>query len=185
MLQEIMSFVWLLVAAAVIVFIIQAYVVQPIRINGTSMEATLHDGEYVLVSKLVRWLNEDFHRGDIVICRFPGRIERDFRFDAAFSLTQHTIFVKRLVALPGDTVEIRDGVLYINGEKTENPLYMASTPRDYPLRTLEKNEYFVMGDNRFTSHDSRSEDVGPIGKELLMGKVKCVLWPLTNIRSVK
>ena len=185
MLQEIFNFVGLLLAAAVVAFLMQAYVAQPIRIDGTSMEATLHNGEYVLVSKLFRWLGGDLRRGDVVICRYPGRIEQEFYLGAALSLTQHTIFVKRLVALPGDTVEIRDGALYINGEKTDDPAYMASTPRDYALRTLGENEYFVIGDNRFTSRDSRADDVGPIGKEALMGKVKCVLWPLKNIRGIK
>lgn len=185
LLQEILNFAWMLLAVAAAVLLLQAYVAQPIRIDGTSMESTLHDGEFVLVSKFSRWLGGDLRRGDVVICRYPGRIEQEFYLGAAFGLTQHTIFVKRLVALPGDTVEIRNGSLYVNGEKTDDPPYMASTPRDYSLRALGENEYFVIGDNRFTSHDSRANDVGPIGKEGLMGKVECVLWPLNKIRGVK
>ena len=124
-------------------------------------------------------------RGDVVICRYPGRMESSLPIGAAVSLDHYTLFVKRLVALPGDTVEISSGVLYVNGEAVPNPEKMGSVPRDYALRQLGEDEYFVIGDNRRTSHDSRSDDVGPISASAIMGKVKCVLLPLSKIRGVE
>ena len=113
----------------------------------------------------------------------------------------YTIFVKRLVALPGDTVEITDGHLYVNGELVPDPEKMGSVPRDYAKRTLGEDEYFVVGDNRYNSHDSRdwngpgvegeggndgntANNVGPISKSMIVGRVREVIWPLGKIRGV-
>lgn len=182
--QEIMSWIWTLLAAVVIASLIRAYVAEPIRVDGDSMKNTLLDNEVVLVSKL-DYLFGDMQRGDVVICRYPGRITNSVNLGAALSFDTHTLFVKRLVALPGDTVEIRNGTLYVNGEVVADPEHMGSTPRDYSLRHLGADEYFVMGDNRRTSHDSRADDVGPISKSAIMGKVKCVLLPFSSIRGVE
>lgn len=156
----------------------QAYLFQFIRVDGTSMADTLKNGDILLVNKLDR----NFQRGDVVICQYPGRLNAEINLNASLSLKIHTIFVKRLVALPGDTVAIRQGRLYVNGSLTEDPEHMASLPADYPRRVLGENEYFVIGDNRGRSNDSRS--VGPITLDMLRGKVICVLWPLNAIRSV-
>ena len=179
-LQEIASWVRALVAAVVIVALLDAFVAQVIRVDGTSMEKMLHDGEVVLVSKL----GGAYQRGDIVICRYPNRTDGSFDLGANLAVTRHTVFVKRLVALPGDSVEIRNGKLYVNDELVPDPASLGSTPRDYSRRVLGEDEYFVVGDNRFSSHDSRAADVGPISGDMLRGKVKCVIWPLNAIRGV-
>ena len=194
--QEIMSWVWTLLAAVVIATVIRAYVFEPVRVDGKSMTNTLQNGEILLVNKMIYqdtllskifYKAEDrgFHRNDVVICRYPDRLDWSFHFGAALSLEQHTIFVKRLVALPGDTVEIKDSVLYVNGEAVPDPENMASQPGDYPLRKLNADEYFVIGDNRRTSHDSRSADVGPISGDMIMGKAVSVILPFGNRRSVE
>ena len=180
LIREIASWVRALVAAVVIVMLLDAFVAQIIRVDGTSMEKTLHDGEVVLVSKL----GGAYQRGDIVICRFPNRTDGSFDLGANLAVTRHTVFVKRLVALPGDSVEIRYGKLYVNDELVPDPASLGSTPRDYSRRVLGDDEYFVVGDNRFSSHDSRAADVGPISGDMLRGKVKCVIWPLNAIRGV-
>lgn len=180
-----LSGISLVLTAAVVAFLAQAYLFQPIRVDGTSMEGTLRNGEIVLVSKLYGWLGGGLQRGDVVICRYPHRTEAAFALGASLSVTQHTLFIKRLVALPGDTVEIREGALYVNEARVPDPPQMGSTPRDYARRTLGVDEYFVMGDNRFSSHDSRADDVGPISGSALTGKVSYVIWPLANIRSVE
>lgn len=182
--QEIMSWVWTILSAVVIALLIRAFIAEPIRVDGTSMTDTLQNGEIVLVSKL-DYRFGSMQRGDVVICRYPGRMESSLPIGAAVSLDHYTLFVKRLVALPGDTVEISSGVLYVNGEAVPNPEKMGSVPRDYALRQLGEDEYFVIGDNRRTSHDSRSDDVGPISASAIMGKVKCVLLPLSKIRGVE
>jgi len=128
-------------------------------------------------------------RNDIVICRYPGRVNENgsqpINFGAALALDTYTLFVKRLVALPGDTVQISDGILYVNGEAVANPEKMGSVPGDYPLHQLGENEYFVMGDNRRTSHDSRANDVGPLTRSAIMGKVISVVLPFSNWRGVQ
>lgn len=182
--QEIMSWIWTLIAALVIATVFRAYIAEPIRVDGNSMTNTLLDNEIVLVSKLAYRFGE-MERGDIVICRYPGRVSTTFNLGAAISVENHVLFVKRLVALPGDTVEIRNSLLYVNGEVVEDPEFMASRPGDYPLRLLGEDEYFVIGDNRRTSHDSRADDVGPISGDAIMGKVTRVLLPFSNFRSVE
>lgn len=182
--QEVLSWVGTILAALVIATLIRAFIAEPIRVDGTSMTNTLQDGEVVLVSKL-DYLFGEMQRGDIVICRYPGRMKQAANFGAALSLDSYTLFVKRLVALPGDTVEINAGTLYVNGEAVEDPEFMGSVPRDYEKRVLGEDEYFVIGDNRRTSHDSRADDVGPLSKSAIMGKVKCVLLPWSNHRSVQ
>ena len=182
--QEIMSWIWTLIAALVIATACRALIAEPIRVDGNSMTNTLMDNEIVLVSKLAYRFGE-MERGDIVICRYPGRVSNGFNLGAAISVQNHVLFVKRLVALPGDTVEIRDAVLYVNGEAVPDPEFMASKPGNYPLRKLGPDEYFVVGDNRRTSHDSRANDVGPISSSAIMGKVTQVIFPFSGFRSVK
>ena len=186
--QEIMSWIWTLLSAVVIAGLVRAYVAEPIRVDGGSMNHTLADGEIVLVSKL-DYLWGNVQRNDVVICRYPGRVNENgshqINLGAALALDTHTLFVKRLVALPGDTVQILNGVLYVNGEKVENPEHMASLPGNYPLQVLGEDQYFVIGDNRGNSHDSRASDVGPISRDAIMGKVKRVLLPLSAWRGVE
>ncbi len=178
--EEIMSWILTLLAAVVIALLIRMYIGEAIRVDGTSMTNTLQDGEIVLVSKMA-YLFGDMERNDIVICRYPNREQWTFNFGASLGLTQYTIFVKRLVALPGDMVQISGGHLYVNGEMVPDPEYMASVPRDYGPRVLGEDEYFVIGDNRYSSHDSRASDVGPISSADIMGKVTRVLIPWRTV----
>lgn len=184
--QEIMSWVWTLLAALVIATLVRTFIAEPVRVDGTSMTNTLMDGEIVLVSKMAYGENtKGMERGDVVICRYPGRMEKSIHLGASLSIDNYTIFVKRLVALPGDTIEFAGGKMFVNGQQVEDPELMGSIPYDYPLRQLGANEYFVVGDNRRTSHDSRASDVGPIGRDMIMGKVTQVIFPLSNWRSVE
>jgi len=182
--QEIFSWIWTLLAALLIASLVRMYIAEPIKVDGRSMHNTLKDGEIVLASKL-DYLFGDVQRGDIVICRYPGRMEGSIHLGASLSLNSYTLFVKRVVALPGDVLSIHDGVLYVNGFAVPNPEHMGSLPADYPLTRLGEDEYFVIGDNRGNSRDSRSAEVGPIARDAIMGKVKCVVWPLSNIRGVE
>lgn len=183
--QEIMSWVVTLLAAVVIASLVRMYIFEPIRVDGRSMSNTLADGEIVFCSKIDYWTAGP-QRGDIVICRYPDRNEVLFNIGASIEVTEHTLFVKRVVAVPGDIIEMVNGVLFVNGRQVENPELMGSAATtNYPRTLLGEDEYFVMGDNRGNSHDSRSSDVGPISRSAIMGKVKCVLYPFNKIRSVE
>lgn len=182
--MELMSWIVTLLVAVVAATLIRVYIFEPIRVDGTSMTNTLKDGEVVYASKL-SYLTGDVERNDIVICRYPNRTGKSYGLGAAMDLQMHTLFVKRIVALPGDTVSIQGGKLYVNGEEQPDPEFMGSVPRDMDEIKLGRNEYFAVGDNRLTSHDSRSADVGPLSRDQIKGKVKYVLWPLNAIRSVE
>lgn len=186
MLQEIASFAFDVLVLFALLLVIRMYVAEPVMVKGTSMTHTLENREVVLVSKLAYGKGtKGMNRGDVVICRYPNRTEHTWHLGAALTLSHHTVFIKRLVALPGDTVEITGGQLLVNGEVVPDPEKMASTPRDYPLRLLGPDEYFVIGDNRRSSHDSRSADVGPIRRDMIMGKATRVIFPFHAWRALE
>ena len=184
--QEILSWVGLLLLAVVIAMTFRALLAEPIRVDGRSMLETLQDGEIVLVTKPAVLLNK-LQRGDVVIVRFPNRnkavnLHLGAPLDLAF--VQHELFVKRLVALPGDSVAVLNGVLYVNDQAVAEDFIDYPARMDYPRRVLGDNQYMVMGDNRASSHDSRSQDVGPISRDMIVGKASLVLLPLNKIRTI-
>ena len=166
--------------AVVLAGIITRFLFQLVRVKGSSMEHTLKNGDLLFSIRPGK-----YRRDEVVICRYPRRVTRTLEINAAFSLTWHTLFVKRLAALPGDVVEIREGQLYVNDAPVPDPPRMASPPHDYGPRKLGRKQYFVIGDNRYLSHDSRASDVGPISRSDIVGKVTRVLLPLSNARPVK
>ena len=160
------------------VLVLRLFVVNVARIQGGSMLPTLHNRDFALVWRLP-YLFREPRRGDVVICHYPGRMMKRLPF-----LPQ--AFVKRVIGLPGDTIEIIEGVLHINGEPLDEPYLDPARCRfmgTRPPRTLGPDEYFVMGDNRDRSNDSRS--VGPIRRRAIRGKVICVLFPFRRIRKIR
>lgn len=154
----------LMVAALVVVFI-----VQPVKVEGTSMLPRLHDGERIFVNKLIYYDEYSWapkvDRGDIVVFWFPDDPSKSY--------------IKRVVGLPGDTIEMRDGTVRVNGnevsEKYLDPRLNVS-PRTQPPVYVRPNYYFVMGDNRDNSSDSRSWGLVP--KKYVYGKALFRYWPL-------
>ena len=190
--KELREWMVSIAAALMIVFFIRTFLFQIIRVDGASMSTTLLDGERLYVSVLDMKLN-DPQRGDIVICHYPNRGK--------------TNFVKRVVGVPGDKVCRLQGVTRIiyevtdeNGEvKTVEDMmddrwaiyFPYGSTEDYEPYTLGEDEYFVVGDNRYNSHDSRdwndaspANDVGPITGDMIIGKVRTVIWPISEIRNV-
>jgi signal peptidase I len=155
----------LMIAALVVVF-----VVQPVKVEGTSMLPRLHDGERIFVNKLIyydeyRWAPK-VDRGDIVVFWYPEDPSKSY--------------IKRVVGLPGETVEVREGNVLINGtileEKYLDPKENLSTRSQAPVY-IKPNYYFVMGDNRDNSSDSRSWGLVP--KKYIYGKALLRYWPLS------
>lgn len=175
-------------ALAVVVFILIQASAQNFRVEGSSMAPTLTGQQYLLVNKLVyfKFDTERFSRiipfwhvdksnvsspfrpprfGEIIVFRFPGEPERDF--------------VKRVIGLPGDEVEIVDGKVMVNGSVYREPyLREAFSGNMAPVR-LQEREYFVMGDNRSHSNDSRNW--GPVPEENVVGKVWLIYWPFSEV----
>jgi signal peptidase I len=136
------------------------------RIEGQSMEPNLHDGEYVLIDK-VSYLLHSPERGDVVVFTPPNN-ERDY--------------IKRVIGLPGDTVEIRGGQVYVNGVVLDEPYLQQTTLRDESAHLVENGRYFVLGDNRNNSSDSRS--FGTITPQSIVGRAWLVYWPPSDWSTV-
>ena len=172
------------VILALMIFLGLQISIQNFRVEGPSMQPTLEAGQYLIANKLVYLRfnpsslrsilpfvddgdDEDvfaFHpprKGEIIIFRFPRDPSRDF--------------VKRVIAVPGDKLDVKDNVLYVNGEMLENAPVRTSQKKNIPPEILP-GSYFVMGDNRRSSLDSR--DWGSVPSELLIGRGWVTYWPL-------
>lgn len=150
----------------VVSFFIILFVYQPVKVEGGSMEPGLEDQERIFINKLVyRW--EKIERGDIIVFRYP----RDPRKS----------FIKRVIGIPGDQVRISYGHVYINGKPQEEdyvPLEYADS-RSYPMTIIPPGSYFVLGDHRSMSNDSR--DFGPVQRSYIYGKAVFGYWPVDKL----
>lgn len=160
---------WDVLTALLAVFLIVTFVFQVYGVDGPSMVDTLHDRERMFVTKFQYFFHAP-ERFDVVVCHFPGRGQENF--------------VKRVIGLPGDTIWIDEGRLYVNGDAYEEDY--AEYPDTYRMApvTLGENEYYVMGDNRMVSNDSRNPAVGPLEKGDIIGKVQAIIWPLSDVRLI-
>ncbi len=167
-LKEIVKFTLL---AIVIVVPIRLYVAQPFIVSGASMDPTFKSGQYLIVDQLTYHFN-DPKREDVIIFRYPRN--------------PSTFFIKRIIGLPGETVRLENGKITIvnsenpEGIKIEDPhVATAHETRDNFSVTLKDTEYFVMGDNRAESSDSRVW--GPLEKKYIIGRPAARLFPLSKI----
>ena len=153
------------------VWLVITFVGQRTEVEGASMENTLHNGDNLIVDKL-SYRFYDPERFDIIV--FP------------FQFQDHTYYIKRIIGLPGETVQIMDdGSIYINGEKLEENYGMEVIKPETIGRAAEPielgdDEYFVMGDNRNNSSDSRTDMVGNIKRENIIGKAWLRIWPVSD-----
>nr|WP_321255091.1 signal peptidase I [uncultured Pseudodesulfovibrio sp.] len=182
-----------IVVALLLAFVIRAFIVQAFKIPSGSMLETLQIGDHLLVTKFaydVRlpsniWLDTtdgkvlaktgDPERGDIIVFKFPEDESKDF--------------IKRVIGLPGETIEIRNKVVYIDGQPIDEPYTQHTKFTRNPIRddfgpfTVPQDEFFVMGDNREGSYDSRWW--GPVKRQKIVGKALVIYWSwgsLTDIR---
>ena len=165
------EFFEVVVLAAILYFGI-SFAIQAVHVEGLSMFATLDDNDYLIANKIDYRLHAP-QRGDIVILRPPTNNSQDF--------------IKRIIALPGERLLIRDGVVYINGRKLDEP-YLPEAWTQFNNwggdngTVIPANEYFVMGDNRNRSQDSRS--FGPISRDRIDGKAWFRIWPLAHFGNI-
>ena len=191
--QEILSWVLTLLCAFAAAMLIRSVIFEPVRVDGESMDDTLADKEIMLVSKYdysstwlcLPWQSDNAAQQapritlgnpnflDVVICRYPARGAVNF--------------VKRVVGMPGDTVELREGYLYVNGEKYEEPYildeYRSGSRNNFGPYEVPEGEYFVMGDHRNNSNDSRSQ--GSLPRNMIIGHARTVLYPFSDIRGIE
>ena len=159
----------LVVSVAISAFII-VFLYQPVRVEGTSMLPMLEDQDRLFINKVAYRMGE-IHRGDVVVFQYP----RD-----------HTkSYIKRVIALPGDRLRIDDGQVYVNGERMLEPYVpnRFSDDRSQPEMVLPPHDYFVMGDHRSISSDSR--EFGPVDRSLIYGKAVFVYWPMEQVGVVR
>lgn len=173
------------VILALLIFLALQFSIQNFRVEGSSMDPTLDEGQYLLVNKFVYFrldphdLNTilpflniqrenslfPFHqpsRGEVIIFRFPKDPSRDF--------------VKRVIGVPGDVVEIRRGEVFVNGQKLNEPYVTHPDRGNMAPYTVPPDSYFVLGDNRRASNDSR--DWGPVPADHIIGRAWVSYWPL-------
>ena len=163
------------VVLAIILYFGISFAVQAVHVEGLSMYATLDDNDYLIADKIDYRLHPP-QRGDIIILRPPTDNSKDF--------------IKRVIALPGEKLLIRDGIVYINGHKLDEPyLPEAWTTLNNPApwsvgdgAVIPANDYFVMGDNRNRSQDSRI--FGPIGRDRIDGRAWFRIWPLDHFGNI-
>ena len=151
------------------VILIRTFLFTVIKVEGPSMNDTLWEGDRLIVTIADMKINGP-QRFDVVITHFPDSDKR---------------YVKRVIALPGETLEIRDGVTYIDGEPLDEPFVTHPSTSDFGPYTVPEGQYMVLGDNRSNSHDSRADDVGPVDEDMIIGKVRFIMWPFSHFGVVE
>ena len=175
-LSIIWSWIWSFIVAFIIVGGVYFFLGRPFTVSGASMYPTLHNGDRMVLSKV-----GDIHRFDVVILKAPD---------------ENVEYIKRVIGMPGDTVEMKSGVLYINGKKVDQPFINTEALAkqtvfidDFTLESLTgeskvpEGKYFVLGDNRGVSKDSRM--IGFIDRSEIEGKAVFTIWPFGRIGGQK
>jgi len=164
-LRELAGMLVYIIIVLAVTFLFITFVGQRTHVSGESMENTLDDGDQLIVDKIT-YRFKDPERFDIIV--FP------------FHYKENTYYIKRIIGLPGETVQIADGLIYIDGEVLQES-YGREVIQDPGLAaepiTLGEDEYFVLGDNRNNSEDSRSADIGNVKKEDILGKAWFIITP--------
>src|ERR1700679_1683418 len=163
---------WLrdLVVSVVVSAFIIIFLYQPVRVEGTSMLPMLEDQDRLFINKLAYRVGE-IQRSDVVVFLYPHDHEKSY--------------IKRVIALPGDTLRIDHGVVFVNGNEIKEPYVprQCEDDRSQPEMTIPAHEYFVMGDHRSISSDSR--EFGAVDRDLIYGKAAFVYWPMDQAGVVR
>ena len=152
----------IVVAAVVITLLIQT-TVQKSSVIGYCMEPGLQNGQQLLINKVVYYFHEP-ERGDVIILHPPPPYS-----------PKTTPFIKRIIALPGDTIEVKNGAVYINGSELDEPYIKEPPTYNFQQKKIPENEYFVLGDNRNNANDSHVW--GTVPRQNIIGKAWLSIWP--------
>jgi signal peptidase I len=170
---ELIDFIQTLVVFGAIFAIIYLFVAQPHKVSGSSMFPNFHDGDYILTDKMT-YRFRDPKPGDVIVLKYPKDETQDF--------------IKRVIATPGETLEVKDNQVYVNGNQISEAYLPPNTPtqgEDFlhngDIITVGRDQYFVFGDNR--PHSSDSREWGAVTKEEIIGKVLLRYWP-PNVATV-
>lgn len=151
----------------VIVVVIRTFIITPVRVDGASMDPTLKDGQILLLSKMTK----NYKRFDIIVAN-----------------KANTKIVKRIIGLPGETIEYKHNVLYINGKRMKDKVSIDIDDFDlnslFGIDVIPEDYYFVMGDNRNNSSDSRDPRIGLVKKSEISGKTVFRLWPINKFGTL-
>jgi signal peptidase I len=161
-----------LIFALLVISLVLVFIVQPVKVEGTSMLPRLHDGERIFVNKLVYYDLPELERGDIVVFWFPDDPTKSY--------------IKRIIGLPGEFVQVREGRVFVNGKELAEPYLDPSRNvtrgTEQPIQ-VKQHYYFVMGDNRDNSSDSRTWGLVP--EKYIYGKALFRYWPLSKASTIR
>lgn len=164
---HLIDFIQTLVVCGAVFVLIYLFIAQPHKVSGKSMLPNFHDGDFILTDKLSYRFSEP-NRGDIIVLKYPRAETQEF--------------IKRIMAVPGDTIQLKNGSVYLNGEKIIEPYIPTDTEtdgagylREGEILKIEEKQYIVFGDNRINSSDSRQW--GPITRAEIVGKTFFRYWP--------
>ncbi len=164
--------IWLrdIVISLAVAFFVITFLYQPVRVEGTSMLPRLHDQDRIFINKFAYHF-EDISRGDVVVFYYPRDPSKSY--------------IKRVIAVPGDRLVVEDGRVYVNGVLQREPYVPARfrDTRSVPPILLPTNNFYVMGDHRSISSDSR--DFGPVERSFIYGKAAFVYWPTGTMHVVE
>ena len=167
--EEAKDWIISIVVAVVLAFLIRQFIVELYIVDGPSMRPTLQSQERLVVNKFIYSLRTP-EKGEILVFKYPRDQSRDF--------------IKRVIATPGDTIEIKDGRVYVNDQMLNEDYILEKTRSEYPKATVPDGTVFVMGDNRNNSEDSRFADVGFVPYSLIKGKAILVFWPFSQFKTL-
>ena len=173
--REVIETALYLAVAMILALLIVKFVGQRTKVDGDSMQPTLYDTQNLILDKIT-YRFKDPERFDIIVFPFEGSGGEEH-------------FIKRIIGMPGESVQILNGYVYINGEKLETDIYgkelIENAGRAKEPITLGEDEYFVLGDNRNNSRDSRYTEVGNIKREDITGRAFLRIWPLSEFGLLK
>ena len=167
--EEAKDWIISIVVAVVLAFLIRQFIVELYIVDGPSMRPTLQSQERLVVNKFIYSLRAP-EKGEILVFKYPRDQSRDF--------------IKRVIATEGDTIEIKDGRVYVNDQMLNEDYILEKTRSEYPKSTVPSGTVFVMGDNRNNSEDSRFADVGFVPYSLIKGKAMLVFWPFSQFKTL-